>query len=67
MIRSNRADDYVRDYVIVEEVTLGWERNDSERSKSQRLLDANEYVLSAQSKWKGRGRFILKQRGNVRA
>ena len=66
LIKSNRTEERVSDYVIVEETTIGWDNKvDTDRPRTQRLLDLNEYILHAQDKWKGRGKFTLKRKGNV--
>jgi hypothetical protein len=62
-IQDGRA----RDYILVEDVQMGWERSEGEekRGGSQRILDMDEKVLLAENKWKGSGRFLLKKTNNV--
>ncbi|XP_076173797.1 1-phosphatidylinositol 4,5-bisphosphate phosphodiesterase epsilon-1 isoform X3 [Ptiloglossa arizonensis] len=59
-ISPNRVDEYI----LVEEVSRGWEKRDREELPTQRVLDPMEHPLQAQASWKGRGRFLLKRVGD---
>lgn len=51
------------DWLLVEEVQRGWERaRDVPRASAHRVLGAQEKVLQAQNRWRGQGRWLLKQR-----
>lgn len=56
--------EHVDEYILVEEVSRGWEKKDREELPTQRVLDPNEHPLQAQALWKGQGRFILKRVGD---
>ncbi|XP_074103841.1 1-phosphatidylinositol 4,5-bisphosphate phosphodiesterase epsilon-1 isoform X1 [Cotesia typhae] len=55
---------HVDEYILVEEVSRGWEKKDREELPTQRVLDSFEHPLQAQALWKGQGRFLLKRVGN---
>lgn len=63
LTKANKAQENVNDYVLLEEVSRGWEKKriNDRSSVTQRLLDPSECPLEAQSNWKGEGRFILKK------
>lgn len=63
LTKANKAAENVNDYVLLEEVSRGWEKKrlNDRSSVTQRLLDPCERPLEAQSNWKGEGRFILKK------
>ncbi|XP_076673578.1 1-phosphatidylinositol 4,5-bisphosphate phosphodiesterase epsilon-1 isoform X1 [Andrena cerasifolii] len=56
--------DRVDEYILVEEVSRGWEKRDREELPTQRVLDPTEHPLQAQALWKGEGRFLLKRVGD---
>ena len=56
--------DRVDEYILVEEVSRGWEKRDREELPTQRVLDPTERPLQAQALWKGQGRFLLKRVGD---
>ncbi|KOC71351.1 1-phosphatidylinositol 4,5-bisphosphate phosphodiesterase epsilon-1 [Habropoda laboriosa] len=56
--------DRVDEYILVEEVSRGWEKKDREELPTQRVLDPTEHPLQAQALWKGQGRFLLKRVGD---
>ncbi|XP_063976762.1 1-phosphatidylinositol 4,5-bisphosphate phosphodiesterase epsilon-1-like isoform X4 [Diachasmimorpha longicaudata] len=56
--------EHVDEYILVEEVSRGWEKKDKEELPTQRVLDPAEHPLQAQALWKGQGRFLLKRVGN---
>ncbi|XP_043274277.1 1-phosphatidylinositol 4,5-bisphosphate phosphodiesterase epsilon-1-like isoform X2 [Venturia canescens] len=56
--------DHVDEYILVEEVSRGWEKKDREELPTQRVLDPNEHPLQAEALWKGQGRFLLKRVGD---
>ncbi|XP_034937622.1 1-phosphatidylinositol 4,5-bisphosphate phosphodiesterase epsilon-1-like [Chelonus insularis] len=56
--------EHVDEYILVEEVSRGWEKKDREELPTQRVLDPAEHPLQAQALWKGAGRFLLKRVGN---
>ncbi|XP_076629671.1 1-phosphatidylinositol 4,5-bisphosphate phosphodiesterase epsilon-1 isoform X2 [Colletes latitarsis] len=56
--------DRVDEYILVEEVSRGWEKRDREELPTQRVLDPTEHPLQAQALWKGQGRFLLKRVGD---
>ncbi|XP_023290532.1 1-phosphatidylinositol 4,5-bisphosphate phosphodiesterase epsilon-1 [Orussus abietinus] len=56
--------DHVDEYILVEEVSRGWEKRDREELPTQRVLDPTEHPLQAQALWKGQGRFLLKRVGD---
>lgn len=58
-------DEKVDDYVIMEDVSRGWEKDDIDKMGSLRILDAGERVLFAQNRWKGHGKFILRKKSDV--
>ncbi|XP_058792410.1 1-phosphatidylinositol 4,5-bisphosphate phosphodiesterase epsilon-1-like [Phymastichus coffea] len=62
--KANVSADHVDEYILVEEVSRGWEKRDREELPTQRVLDVNERPLQAQASWKGQGRFILKRVGD---
>lgn len=61
LLKVQRLEDKVGDYMLVEDVQSGWEKKDQEKASTQRILDMTEKVLQAQNKWKGAGRFILRK------
>lgn len=63
LAKANKPQENVNDYVLLEEVTRGWEkkRSGDRNSMTQRILDPTERPLEAQNNWKGEGRFILKK------
>lgn len=63
LTKANKAQENVNDYVLLEEVSRGWEKKriNDRSSVTQRLLDPSERPLEAQSNWKGEGRFLLKK------
>ncbi|KAK7110047.1 hypothetical protein V1264_013981 [Littorina saxatilis] len=61
LLKVQRLEDKVGDYMLVEDVQSGWEKKDQEKASTQRILDITEKVLQAQNKWKGAGRFILRK------
>lgn len=63
-MKANRQDANIEEYVLVEDVNKSWDKCESEKSV-QRMLDMNESILQAQSKWKGSGKFVLRKQGNV--
>ncbi|RZF45196.1 hypothetical protein LSTR_LSTR009967 [Laodelphax striatellus] len=62
--KAGQGAEKVHDYVLVEEVSRGWERRDRDVPASQRVLDPDERPLQAQAQWQGDGRFILKRMGD---
>jgi len=56
--------EHVDEYILVEEVSRGWEKRDREELPTQRVLDPVEHPLQAQALWKGQGRFLLKRVGD---
>ena len=52
--------------MLVEDVQNSWEKKDTERSSSQRILSMSEKVLQAQNRWKGAGKFVLRKVSTVR-
>lgn len=56
--------EHLDEYILVEEVSRGWEKRDREELPTQRVLDPFEHPLQAQALWKGQGRFLLKRVGN---
>lgn len=63
LTKANKPQESVNDYVLLEEVTRGWEkkRSGDRNVMTQRILDPTERPLEAQNNWKGEGRFILKK------
>ncbi|PVD29972.1 hypothetical protein C0Q70_09233 [Pomacea canaliculata] len=61
LLKVQRLEDKIGDYMLVEDVQSGWEKKDQEKASTQRILDITEKVLQAQNKWKGAGRFILRK------
>ncbi|XP_066603951.1 1-phosphatidylinositol 4,5-bisphosphate phosphodiesterase epsilon-1-like isoform X2 [Prorops nasuta] len=62
--RAGISAEHVDEYILVEEVSRGWEKKDREELPTQRVLDQNEHPLQAQALWKGQGRFLLKRVGD---
>ncbi|XP_015590026.1 1-phosphatidylinositol 4,5-bisphosphate phosphodiesterase epsilon-1 isoform X2 [Cephus cinctus] len=62
--KAGISPDHVDDYILVEEVSRGWEKRDREELPTQRVLDPTEHPLQAQALWKGQGRFLLKRVGD---
>lgn len=62
--KAGQSADKVNDYVLVEEVSRGWDRKDREAPASQRVLDPQECPLQAQAQWQGEGKFLLKRMGD---
>lgn len=56
--------EHVDEYILVEEVSRGWEKREREELPTQRVLDPIEHPLQAQALWQGQGRFLLKRVGN---
>lgn len=56
--------EHVDEYILVEEVSRGWEKREREELPTQRVLDPSEHPLQAQGLWKGQGRFLLKRVGD---
>lgn len=65
LLKVQRLEDKIGDYMLVEDVQSGWEKKDQEKASTQRILDITEKVLQAQNKWKGAGRFILRKLSDV--
>ncbi|XP_023235323.1 uncharacterized protein LOC111634715 isoform X2 [Centruroides sculpturatus] len=63
LMKANKLNENLDDYVLIEEVQRGWEKSNQEKS-TQRILDHDEHPLEAQAKWQGEGKFILKKLGN---
>lgn len=60
--KANKPNENVYDYVILEEVSRGWNIKSTDRSAiTQRILEPNEKLVNAQNSWRGEGRFILKK------
>lgn len=61
--KANKPNENVFDYVILEEVSRGWEKKPTadRAGVTQRILEPSEKLINAQSNWKGEGRFILKK------
>ena len=52
--------------MLVVETQKSWDHREADKSTGiQRVLDRDEKVVHAQSKWRGSGRFILRKSGNV--
>ncbi len=62
--KINLGSEKINDYVLVEEVSRGWEKKDREFPATQRVLDPDECPLQAQAQWQGEGRFLLKRLGD---
>lgn len=62
--KAGLGSEKINDYVLVEEVTRGWEKKDREVPATQRVLDPQECPLQAQAQWQGEGRFLLKRLGD---
>ncbi|XP_073996296.1 uncharacterized protein isoform X2 [Rhodnius prolixus] len=62
--KTGQGSERVRDYVLVEEVSRGWDRKDREAPATQRVLDPQECPLQAQAQWQGEGKFLLKRMGD---
>ncbi|XP_024084473.1 1-phosphatidylinositol 4,5-bisphosphate phosphodiesterase epsilon-1-like isoform X1 [Cimex lectularius] len=62
--KSGQGSERVHDYVLVEEVSRGWDRKDREAPPTQRVLDPQECPLQAQAQWQGEGKFLLKRMGD---
>lgn len=62
--KTGQCSDKAQDYVLVEEVSRGWDRKDREAPASQRVLDPQECPLQAQGQWQGDGKFLLKRMGD---
>ena len=66
LIKSGKADDKTDNYMLVVETQKSWDHKETDKSAGvQRVLDRDERVLLAQSKWKGSGRFILRKNSNA--
>jgi phosphatidylinositol phospholipase C, epsilon len=66
LVKAGKTDEQAENYVLVEDVQKGWDHREADKGGgSQRVLDANENVLHAQSKWKGNGRFLLRKKSSV--
>lgn len=62
--KAGISPNHVDEYILVEEVSRGWEKRDKEELPTQRVLDPTEHPLQAQALWKGQGRFLLKRVGD---
>lgn len=62
--KANISPDHVDEYILVEEVSRGWEKREREELPTQRVLDPTERPLQAQALWKGQGRFLMKRVGD---
>ncbi|XP_015511799.1 1-phosphatidylinositol 4,5-bisphosphate phosphodiesterase epsilon-1-like [Neodiprion virginianus] len=62
--RAGISAEHVDEYILVEEVSRGWEKREREELPTQRVLDPSEHPLQAQGLWKGQGRFLLKRVGD---
>ncbi|XP_071630783.1 LOW QUALITY PROTEIN: 1-phosphatidylinositol 4,5-bisphosphate phosphodiesterase epsilon-1-like [Temnothorax longispinosus] len=62
--KAQISPEHVDEYILVEEVSRGWEKKDREELPTQRVLDPMEHPLQAQDQWKGDGRFLLKRVGD---
>ncbi|XP_015189292.1 PREDICTED: 1-phosphatidylinositol 4,5-bisphosphate phosphodiesterase epsilon-1-like [Polistes dominula] len=62
--KAGISPEHVDEYILVEEVSRGWEKRDREELPTQRILDPTEHPLQAQALWKGQGRFLLKRVGD---
>lgn len=62
--KASISSDHVDEYILVEEVSRGWEKREREELPTQRVLDPTEHPLQAQALWKGQGRFLLKRVGD---
>lgn len=62
--KAGISPDHVDEYILVEEVSRGWEKREREELPTQRVLDPTEHPLQAQALWKGQGRFLLKRVGD---
>jgi hypothetical protein len=67
LVKAGRVEEQYDKYVLVEDVQKGSDlhRETDKGGGSQRVLDMNEVVLQAQSKWKGSGRFVLRKSCSV--
>ena len=66
LIKSGKADDKADNYMLVVDTQKSWDHRETDKGGGiQRILDRDEKVLHAQSKWKGSGRFILRKNSNV--
>ena len=65
LVKAGKTEDRVDDYVLVEDVQKGWDRQETEKPGLQRILDWHEKVLHAQDKWKGAGKFVLRKKSDV--
>ena len=59
------GEERVEDYVLVEDVQRGWDKNDVDKPGQQRILELNEKLMQAQNRWKGAGKFVLRKKGDV--
>ena len=65
-MKASLFNENAADYVLVEDVHCGWEKRDQDvLTRSQRILDEQERVLSAFNKWKGSGKFKLRKKSDV--
>ncbi|XP_043491722.1 1-phosphatidylinositol 4,5-bisphosphate phosphodiesterase epsilon-1-like isoform X2 [Polistes fuscatus] len=62
--KAGISPEHVDEFILVEEVSRGWEKRDREELPTQRILDPTEHPLQAQALWKGQGRFLLKRVGD---
>jgi phosphatidylinositol phospholipase C epsilon len=66
LFKVGKTDEQADNYVLVEDVQKGWDHRETDKGGgSQRILDTNETVLQAQSKWRGSGRFLLRKKSSV--
>lgn len=68
LLKSCRMEENADAFVLLEDVQKSWDPREVEKGGggSQRILDRDEKVLQAQSKWRGSGRFIVRKSGSVR-
>lgn len=68
LLKSCRMEENADAFVLLEDVQKSRDPREVEKGGggSQRVLDRDEKVLQAQSKWRGSGRFIVRKSGSVR-
>jgi len=65
-VKTGRNEESMENYALVEDVQKTWDHREVDKAgRSQRVMDAGESVLQAQSKWKGSGRFLLRKKSTV--
>ena len=69
LMKTFKTEENVDNYLLLEDVQKSWDHREIDKSGggSQRVLDWDEKVLQAQSKWKGSGRLILRKSSSVRS